>query len=48
MRKLNVDRMRKRVSIPKPSDKTDSAEEQVVIRDAVGRVIRVLPAKRGW
>lgn len=46
MSKLNVDRMRKRVNIPRP-DAAEEEPEGIVVRDAVGRIIRVLPAPRG-
>jgi hypothetical protein len=53
MSKLNVDRMRKRVSIPTPAQaaavqgEDEYPEGSVVIRDAAGRVIRVLDPNRG-
>jgi hypothetical protein len=45
MSKLNVDRMRKRVNVPRPD--ADEEPEGIVVRDAVGRIIRVLPVPRG-
>jgi hypothetical protein len=52
MSKLNVDRMRKRISVPPPEKPPPAPEPEPEqfreIRDAAGRLIRVLPVKRSW
>jgi hypothetical protein len=52
MSKLNVERMRKRVSVPLPEKQPAAPEPEPEqfreIRDAAGRLIRVLPVKRSW